>query len=278
MKYRLVEGQGVDTLTVFNDVRSDLPTIITINGYHVNWDDIKHGLANGDDNVLDLFDIGTGVAAKMVSVSDRISWDGRNILWDGDPLRGVHASILERALNGGQKNFFALAKFIELLETNPSENSRAQAYTWLETHDFNITENGYVVGYKNVAGDPVQGMKSHASGTAYVNGVKHQGQIPNPIGAIVTMPRSEVNSNPDIGCHTGLHVGDWSFVNYGTGTILEVHVNPRDIVSIPRDEQFRKMRCCRYKVIRPVTEQYDGGVVVLPNTSEAWAGDVGYKV
>ena len=85
-----------------------------------------------------------------------------------------------------------------------------------------------------------------SSGRATVNGTTHIGHIPNPPGAVVEMPRTQVNGDRHNGCSTGLHVGTWDYAStFGPKTLI-VSVNPRDVVSVPKDCGYQKLRTCRY--------------------------------
>ena len=72
------------------------------------------------------------------------------------------------------------------------------------------------------------------------------------------MPRSEVAYDPGEACSVGLHVGNYKFArDYASAALLEVHVNPRDVVSVPTDAGGHKIRVCRYKVVDLVEEKYE---------------------
>jgi hypothetical protein len=43
--------------------------------------------------------------------------------------------------------------------------------------------------------------------------------------------------------------------------MLEVHVNPRDVVSVPTDSNWQKVRCCRYKVVDVIDQPYSTAVL-----------------
>ena len=83
------------------------------------------------------------------------------------------------------------------------------------------------------------------------------------------MPRNKVDDNKDVGCSKGLHAGT---LEYASGyacdndKLVLVEIDPADVVSIPTDCEFQKLRTCKYKVVaeyeRPLTEavypsQYD---------------------
>lgn len=271
-------ANGVDTVVAFNP-NNNTP-IVEADSRHPHWSAILDGLASGDETVFDLFDVQGGLITRLQSLSDRVSYDGENILWDGDPVDSSIANQIQRCLEQGVGDYAPLVKFWEKVAQNPDNRSREQLFTWLQTHDFTITEDGDIVGYKSVADTPT-GLLSHNSGTAWVDGKEITGKIPNDPGAIVTMPRSEVKNDPYTACHVGLHVGDWSYAstfgNRENRVILEVHVNPRDVVSIPVDSRARKMRCCRYKVVQRLGSHYNSAVRPAGNLVETkWAGDVGY--
>lgn len=158
---------------------------------------------------------------------------------------------------------------LENLALNPSRLSRLHLFTWLSGRDFTITPEGFLLAYKGVQADATS--SSVNTGTATVNGVTRHGHIPNPVGAVVEMPRQQVNQDRDEGCSTGLHVGTFEYAAGFGQRLLLVSVNPRDVVSVPRDCEFQKMRTCRYTVLsvqdipRPVTTPSYGDDVLFPD-------------
>jgi len=277
ISYHLIRGgdNGVDNVVALFPDR-DQP-IQQADSKHPHWTAIVQGLQNDDDSVYELFDVQGGLVTKLTSLSERVSFDGRNILFDGDVQTGPLADHLLRCLEAGTENYAPVVKFWEKVAQNPDERSREQLFTWLQSHEFTITEDGDILGYKGVATTRDGKFTSiNTSGTAYVDGEVKRGAIPNPLGSVITMPRAEVKNDPNAACHKGLHVGDWSYADdFAQGAVLEVHVNPRDVVSIPRDASYRKMRCCRYKVVRVRTEKSNSPIHF--EDAEAWTGDVGYR-
>lgn len=276
-------------VTAFNS-ESDTP-VYTADEKHPHFRAILQGLEAGDPNVWRLFDVLTGVVSSFNAITDRVSYDGEQVLWDGDPVHSTLADQLVRAIeDGNPDNYTALAKFWEKLESNPNEHSRTQAYDWLSCHKFQITPEGDVVGFKGVSRDPngngwVSGWASQVPDvpSAYVDGqpIAPLSQVPNNIGTVVTMPRSEVIHDPRQACKRGLHVSTRGYAgSYAHGTILEVHVNPRDIVSVPTDGGGAKVRACRYYIAREAVSDEEMGAspVLRENGPSIWPGDVGYKV
>jgi len=135
----------------------------------------------------------------------------------------------------------------------PSQESRDALYRWLSDRDFAITGDGDFLAYKGVTSD---GLSIH-SGRAWVDGVEIVGQIPNKVGAVVTMPRLQVDDNREVGCSQGLHAGTWGYARgFAQGMTLTVRINPRDVVSVPDCSEFQKLRVCRYVVLETAECEY----------------------
>ena len=67
------------------------------------------------------------------------------------------------------------------------------------------------------------------------------------------MERSKVTYNPKVTCSSGLHVCSYSYLSSFSGDrIVICEVEPHNVVSVPVDYYFAKMRCCKYKVIEEV--------------------------
>jgi hypothetical protein len=70
------------------------------------------------------------------------------------------------------------------------------------------------------------------------------------------MDRSKVDDDPQHTCSSGLHVcADEYLKGYATGEnnrTLVVEVNPANVVAVPYDYNFSKMRVCEYKVLTEI--------------------------
>lgn len=281
----LSQGGNVATVTAFN-VNAESPVFMADQN-HPHWNEILEGLRSGDESVWELFDVAGGVMRRFQQVTDRVSWDGENILWDGDPIHNVLADQLQRAIqDGNSDNYTALAKFWEKLESNPNQHSREQAYDFLATHAFQITPEGDVVGYKGVRDNEDGTYSSTAASrvvgkpSAFVNGAAQPelSCVTQRVGDVVSMPRSEVTHDPAKSCERGLHVATRSYAR-SYGVVMQVTFNPRDIVSVPTVDRGEKVRVCKYKVERIDDDRVSDGPVLRDTTKATmWAGDVGYKV
>jgi hypothetical protein len=120
-----------------------------------------------------------------------------------------------------------------------------------------VDPDGDIIAYKGVGKDKDGNSQSLHKGSAFVDGVEFHGHIPNRPGTVVSMPRSEVDPNEMVGCSTGLHAGTHDYaMTYlrwqNANRMILVKINPRDVVSVPTDEQDRKMRVSRYTVLSAI--------------------------
>lgn len=216
---------------------------------HPNFERIVEGALADDESVFDLFNLSQVVASKFESLSERVSVANGRVYFDGVEVNDALTDQILRFIDTNEKDYMPLVNFFENVQQNPQEYSREQLFTWLRNREFSITHDGMIVGYKGVRTDG-EGMTSISTGTAVVNQEVKSGAIPYAIGDVVEMPRDQVAFDPSNGCSTGLHVGTYDYASgFAQGALLEVHVNPRDVVSVPEDSYHQKMRVCRFRVV-----------------------------
>jgi len=124
-------------------------------------------------------------------------------------------------------------KFWERLQRNPSKRSVDQLFSFLGHCGIPIAEDGTFLAYKGVR-------------TTYMD--QHSNTIENKPGAVIKMPRNQISDDPRAACHEGLHVGALSYAQSFAALTLVVRVDPEHVVSVPYDENARKMRVCEYVV------------------------------
>lgn len=239
-----------------------------VDSTHPNFSAIKEIIADSlqceldqseVDHLVSLFDVAKTIAERFKSVSDRIKVGHGRILLDGEEVENALTKQILRFMDEGVEDWKPLVNFFEKVLSNPQEHSREQLYSWLDKHEFTITADGDIVGYKGVTtnGDGEFCSISSGSEQVLVDGEPHTGRIPNPIGAEIEMARSLVHHDPTVGCSRGLHVGTYEYASsFSRGTVLEVHVNPRDVVSVPTDCNWQKVRTCRYTVVDVIESKY----------------------
>jgi len=250
-----VVGDGADSgIIAFIDGQAFVAT----SANNPSFGEIVQGCIADDPSVAELFDTAAAVARKFESLSRRITTDGESLFLDGDPLNSTVANQVMEFMAAGVDDWQPLVAFIENTEANPNPESVEQLYNWIEAERLTLTEDGYIVGYKGVERKDDGSLVSVHSGRALVDGIEFTGQIPNEVGTEVSMPRSAVEFNPARGCSNGLHVGTYEYASgWAKGALLEVHVNPADVVSVPTDCGAQKMRVSKYFIVGDeVVERY----------------------
>lgn len=154
----------------------------------------------------------------------------------------LHPVLAKKLVNFSFKHqhYNAFKKFLKNVKLNPNQKSVEQLYHFLEHNHFPITPDGCFLAYKSVARKNGK-LVDH-----------HTGTFDNSIGQTVKMPREKCDARRDVTCSHGLHVAAYSYAHSfnANATIIEVKVNPKDVVSVPNDYNNQKMRVCEYYVIK----------------------------
>lgn len=255
LHYSLISNDAGKNITVFYQGE-----VYAATDTHANWEAIKAGAENDDVSIVDLFDLSQTASKRFERLSERVTVNNGHVYFDGVAVNNTLTNQVVRFIENGEEDFGPLVAFFEKVQVNENEHSREQLYRWLAANDFTITADGNFIGYKGVK--IVDGeFFSISTGKAISNGVEYNGAIPNPIGAIVEMPRDAVQHDPSVGCHTGLHAGTWDYASgFAQGAVLKVEINPRDVVSVPTDCSSQKVRTCRYTVLEVIDAPVYGPV------------------
>jgi hypothetical protein len=196
-----------------------------LEAYKVNDWDAFIGCVNPTIRLKSLYASYEGIEVK----------DGNLYVFD-EP---VHSTLATRVLSFLEAGLDCvhLFKFILKLNLNPSKRAVDELYTFLEHRALPITDNGNFLAYKAVRED-------------YTD--KYTGKFINTIDAVLEMPRNKVDDDKNVGCSYGFHAGTVEYAKDflgGSGHLMIVEINPADVVSIPTDCQFQKLRTCKYKVV-----------------------------
>lgn len=159
--------------------------------------------------------------------------DGK--LYDGSTE--LPAALTERIIKLRDMDlpFDPLLKFWDNLKKNPSFNSRQMLYKFLEHNGHPLTDDGCFIAYRGVRED----FKD-----------KHTGEFDNSPGQTLEMPRDQVDDNPNNTCSHGFHVACHDYASSFGEKLVEVKVNPIDVVAVPNDYNGTKMRVCKFEVIQ----------------------------
>lgn len=222
-------------LTIFHSERGSY----TINSSHPDWTKISDFVKAGEyQAAVEAIDK-TQVARRFFSDSEQITIDpvtGIGTMKDGVPLPAAVLSKIQEMVEYGAPPA-PLEAFLGKLRLNPSRHAWEETILFAEANNFQIFDDGDILGYKAVSHDFKDLRTSH---------------FDNRPGQTVSMPRNEVDDDRRQSCSDGLHVASHEYATMfggGHGLIVVVKVHPRDIVSIPYDYDNQKMRCCRYQVL-----------------------------
>ena len=237
--------------------------IITDNNITVNYDGQTHIVSRKDALAERLI---TAVREQrleeipdLVSAARRVEAFGKGnfVVRDGEIL--VNGQVAPRVLGDKIVKFSndglpyqPLVRFAEKILQNPSFRAVNELFEFLEKNDHPLTDDGNFIAYKRVRGN----FKDIHSGT-----------FDNSVGTTVEMPRNQVNEDSQQTCSNGLHVANWNYAHTqfashdpSSDIMLEVEVNPADVVSIPVDYNQSKMRVCKYKVLGVIDREHSSDV------------------
>lgn len=221
---------------------------LTVATDHPNYNKIVEKIkANDFDGLEVLINIAKAVTQYT---SNRVTIQNGQIFYSGFAVHNTLTDRILKMMSEGFK-FDHMVKFLENLMQNSSARAVNETYWFLENYGLPITEDGCFLAYKAVRNN-------------YTD--IYSGKFNNAVGAIVSMPRNQVDDNYGVDCSNGLHVGALDYVvGYGHfkkgeapaadgNRLLIVKVNPKDVVSVPRYEGHTKMRVCEYTVVSEIKD------------------------
>ena len=181
------------------------------------------------------------VKLEATAVADRVRVEHGVVYLDGDPLHNTLTVRMVEMVDDGF-DITPMALFLQNLMENPSYRAVQELFGFLEKSNLPITEDGHFIAYKRVRSNFMD---------------EWSGKMDNSPGKIVSMPRNQVNEDPNQTCSDGLHFCSREYLpHYGStggGQVVMLKINPRDVVAIPTDYDNAKGRTCRYEVLRALT-------------------------
>ena len=227
--------------TIYRHQEGHIASMRTFPSDDYRYERIKEMHQNGDQDYSEFF---AELKLKEVSFTTE---HGVKVSKEGIYLNNLH--LQDQLADWIVENIDSISpdssyiRFLDNLAQNPDQRMQEQLYGFLKHTDVKINEDGMVLAYKAVS----HNFKDIHSNT-----------FDNSVGAVVEMPRDEVDDDPENTCSRGLHVAAASYIpQYGCKEyqhrVVQVLINPKDFVSIPVDYNFAKARVCRYTVAREVT-------------------------
>ena len=190
--------------------------------------------------------------SKILRVkNDTIYWDNVSSL--SVPVELAEA-IVDAELEHNDLKISTYRNFWTLMSLNPDKECRKNLYWFLQLHGLKLAKCGFFVAYRNVDTTEEEGV--------YTDHHSHSTRI--TIGNVVTLDRNKCDCDSSIECSRGLHCasGKWLKRNYFGSVGLACLVNPADVVAVPHNSEYGKLRTCAYLPMEII--HYDENDNVIP--------------
>ncbi len=234
------------TLTLILD---DGAQILTARNDHPKWNEIMEAFKSDNANrLISLISLKSVIEDYTIGM---LSINGTGVTYAGKPIHTIDAERVMAFLRDGLP-YKPIANYIERKMANPSSRAINEMYNFLEHKNMPLTDKGTFIAYKGVS-DDFYSMTGNAETIVLQGTVNSEYKILNTIGSTIEVQRSAVDDDFRKGCSYGLHAGSLPYAaRWGTKVVL-VEIDPADVVSIPYDCNFQKLRCCKYKVVGEYT-------------------------
>ncbi|UZV39830.1 rIIB lysis inhibitor [Xanthomonas virus PB119] len=166
--------------------------------------------------------------------------DNKSVVANAENLHAqvVHANKIGSPL--------AFENFTRLVAAVPRQHSMEDLVKFIGKLDTPLTEDGYVLAYKNLK----------YTGTPGVYADPYTGKVKQGVGTRVCMHESLVDPNRGQDCSNGLHVASRSYLSgyhSGGGTFL-IRIKPSDVIAVPK-YNTNKMRVCAYDILGQLNDE-----------------------
>lgn len=195
---------------------------------------------------------------RAQQISENIFLGGdHNLYYQGVLLpEGIARTIMDAIEDGTPEGVQAVTSFIERVLVADTNTSRTALFSWIKDRKLSLTLEGEFIAYKGVMVDSDGTPRSISTGPGVVNGEKTSGHLDNSIGNVLSVDRSYVEQEPGEPCGPGLHAGTYNFAKgFSQGLVLAVKIAPENVVSVPVDCHYQKLRVCQYTVVGVVEEE-----------------------
>lgn len=200
-------------------------------------------------------------ALKGVNCNEKLSTKGFVIKGETVSYQGeeLPAPLAKKVISLIRENLPVelLENFWKNLKLNPASSSIRELYDFLAYKELPITEDGCFVAYRGLRGD-YYSVNGNLSTKVLKGKVDSTGHIYNGVGEEIEIERNNVDDNRDNCCSFGVHAGSYDYASgWSQGKLVAVKINPKDVVSVPKDYNCQKLRCCAYKVIAEISQEIE---------------------
>lgn len=217
----------------------------SVHASHSGYDKVLEALKAKDEIALNA---ALNHSERIVkNTKGNVEVNGGVVTYKGEEIHGTFVTRLLELIDLGMDTD-PIINFIENIMLNPTKHVLDDLYNFLEYGKLPLTSDGHFLAYKVVNSN----FKD-----------KYTSSVDNSVGAKPEMARNKVDDNRHNTCSQGFHFCSYEYINFflslnGDDRIMLVKVNPADVVSIPKDHNNTKARCCKYEVIDDVTEKMAG--------------------
>jgi hypothetical protein len=217
----------------------------TVRNTAPNYSTILEKLEAGDEEGFE--ELLESPVIKAIQAFPAFEVKNGTLLYQGRPQQSYLSQKIMQMIEANKPVEPALRHFVKT-QNNPSNRVVEELFRFMEQNDMPIVPNGNFLAYKRVNEN-------------YTD--VHSSTYQNHIGAVLKMPRNQVDDNPNNTCSHGLHVCSFNYLSSFGGTrIVVCEVNPEHVVAIPTDYDHTKMRVCEYKVV---------GEIPIDTATHIWA-------
>ena len=195
---------------------------------------------------------------EKIQKSKLLSMKGDVVYWKEVSCLSVPEELVKAIIKAEEEHnelkISTYRNFWTLMSLNPSEECRKNLYWFLQLHGLKLAKCGFFVAYRNVDTTKEKGV--------YTDHHSHSTRI--EIGEMVTIPREKCDCNSNNECSRGLHCASvkWLKKNYFGDVGLACLVNPADVVAVPHNSEYGKLRTCAYLPMDII--HYDKNDNVIP--------------
>lgn len=195
---------------------------------------------------------------EKIQKSKLLSMRGDVVYWEEVSCLSVPEELAKAIIKAEEEHnelkISTYRNFWTLMSLNPSEECRKNLYWFLQLHGLKLAKCGFFVAYRNVDTTKEKGV--------YTDHHSHSTRI--KIGEMVTLPREKCDCDSNNECSKGLHCASvkWLKKNYFGNVGLACLVNPADVVAVPHNSEYGKLRTCAYLPMEII--HYDENNDVIP--------------
>lgn len=169
-------------------------------------------------------------------------------------------AVLNAELNHDETKIETYRNFWTLMSLNTDPECRKNLFWFLNRNGLKLSKQGFFVAYRNVVPNGVDedGNEVFTDYHSHTTVIK--------IGEMVTIPRESCDCDSNVECSRGLHLASrtWLNKNYFGSVGMVCLCNPADVVAVPYDSLYGKLRTCAYLPIEKLEYGEDNKPIPYP--------------